>query len=1020
MRSQNPKLGYILIVSLIIVCLFCTLSLFYTVLAITASRTAHTWVMEVQAHLLAQSGLEYAVSSIKSQLLKNPYCSSNNYLFFAGEDLNRNGLLDPGEDLNHNGVLDVSTTSLAETYLPSLPILENGTEITVENRKFRVSGILSSTEKIKQVFRLKIVDASSKINISQDFSSLKYLLNNIAEVLKAKTKNSIYDDFVDFKKRNKDKLSLNDLTKFFSAEGILNPSNYFTLQSWYDTKVVIPKPLEQRPAQLKLGQKIFSKTWLFPGKLDLESRPPVNINTANFYVLTAVLSNLQGYYLKTNNETKVPPPFERSANENLLYGKDDLYVGEVSEVSLSLSKASNLAKAIIKYRNEKDGFKTWQEFYKFLLSEDSGLTPLEADLVMANCNPNTDLNKFNPGALIFKSVDKSDLTRYTTEFSLFPTGTFEIESQGLIISDGKILAEASIGVEVKLYDILRDTTQADFSKGLISQASSLDNNFYTEQNKSMEVYPEPKIYIEAANNDNDGQVLLSTLYPKLQNNHTFYASFREDFDADFAKGEKKAKKSKFDLPQKQPLFSGKLGYLYNDGVYIDPTSCLEYSADGNFPIETIDFSKPLGELYKKVNWYSPRLSDIYILYARPMRVTRGAIIFWFKPDYDLTNYQKVASLFSLIKSVSSEGNNKEKAKDDNLFTPFHYFNLFTTAQEYEPSQYRNIGKFGESYREHTGNIFFFSKGLSSWEPTLYGTTKAIHKIKKYLTGHRWIFVVLSWSSTGLKEPVKELEKINFDPSEFSLEDSDERDKNCEGKCETSTEAKKKENKVKRINIVLQRRWDFVKNVSSIFSAQTKDAVIYINGLDVSRNFSFLHLEEMPIVPVDDFVSGASFTIGSNIDKPVWNTPPMGTFSSFEILNKPLSRDEVEKRAKIGRFYNKEAYIISDLKNTLSIQDAILVNMSLYVDEKLSKTFKSKVSLLDEGNNVICEEKEVELSKSFVSFEKDCINKFQGREKLKYKIRFENNSYIYESPVLDDVSLLIFTQPFYLTYITQPQ
>jgi len=87
-------------------------------------------------------------------------------------------------------------------------------------------------------------------------------------------------------------------------------------------------------------------------------------------------------------------------------------------------------------------------------------------ILKANFNPNSDLNKFNPNATQWRLVDKSDLTRYSTEFSLQPLGALRVSSVGRVVdASGRLLARQELEAEVDGPSLLRLTSQGEFVAG---------------------------------------------------------------------------------------------------------------------------------------------------------------------------------------------------------------------------------------------------------------------------------------------------------------------------------------------------------------------------------------------------------------------------------------------------------------------------------------------------------------------------------------------------------------------------
>ncbi|HEY3324419.1 MAG TPA: hypothetical protein VGP72_28465 [Planctomycetota bacterium] len=87
--------------------------------------------------------------------------------------------------------------------------------------------------------------------------------------------------------------------------------------------------------------------------------------------------------------------------------------------------------------------------------------------------------RFIDGAYITRSfrnkstemIDKTDLNRSTTEFSFDSNGVFEITSTGQVAKASQKLAERKFQALVKVYDVWRETTQAQFVQGTISKAA---------------------------------------------------------------------------------------------------------------------------------------------------------------------------------------------------------------------------------------------------------------------------------------------------------------------------------------------------------------------------------------------------------------------------------------------------------------------------------------------------------------------------------------------------------------------
>ena len=89
--------------------------------------------------------------------------------------------------------------------------------------------------------------------------------------------------------------------------------------------------------------------------------------------------------------------------------------------------------------------------------------------------------RYRGGAYIIRSqryksdelIDKTDLNRSTTEFSFHSNGVFQLTSTGQVLrpGTGQLLAERKLKAVVKVYDVWRESTQADFVRGEFMEAA---------------------------------------------------------------------------------------------------------------------------------------------------------------------------------------------------------------------------------------------------------------------------------------------------------------------------------------------------------------------------------------------------------------------------------------------------------------------------------------------------------------------------------------------------------------------
>lgn len=119
----------------------------------------------------------------------------------------------------------------------------------------------------------------------------------------------------------------------------------------------------------------------------------------------------------------------------------------------------------------------------------SGVSPLTgfnrymADALLANFNPNSQLNDHNPDFHLFRHVDKSQLTKYSTEFSFVPTGYFHVRSLGACADDsGAQVAATEIDSVLKVFHLYRQTSQAQFMRGYEQNNPGSQYNLFYESN----------------------------------------------------------------------------------------------------------------------------------------------------------------------------------------------------------------------------------------------------------------------------------------------------------------------------------------------------------------------------------------------------------------------------------------------------------------------------------------------------------------------------------------------------------
>lgn len=304
-------------------------------------------------------------------------------------------------------------------------------------------------------YTLKITDNNARIYLNDANPHLRDMLDTVATVVTGDPTPGVGARIL----AARDKLpggfrDVSELQEELGEDLYNKLAPYLTCQAWVNTHVI---ECGWQLSSPDTGSGTLTKR--DPG-LHYQPRAPINMNLASYPVLVAVLRGV-GY-------------------------KD----GPSSTWTVDLDTAKALAKGILSYRkqfhnsggshtlvvadaDEKNnyGFTSWGEFYHWLLtttcastlSTDPTVRAIQASAVLANCNPNTDLNKLVPDLGMYRLIDKTDLTDATTEFCFNPGGVFTIESVGTVLGkDGKVVASAKVRSVVRVYERYHETSQLDF------------------------------------------------------------------------------------------------------------------------------------------------------------------------------------------------------------------------------------------------------------------------------------------------------------------------------------------------------------------------------------------------------------------------------------------------------------------------------------------------------------------------------------------------------------------------------
>ncbi|MFC1588047.1 hypothetical protein ACFL54_07045 [Planctomycetota bacterium] len=312
-----------------------------------------------------------------------------------------------------------------------------------------------------------------------------------------------------------------------------------TVHTWVDQKTLKPtfqlKITDWEDNEVVDDPRIYKLRFMQTRNYELEPRAPVNVNTASLALLTALIAPLQGWYLAegppntfTNSHYGRWNVGRMPNNQRIQYDSNDEDYNIIGTATTSIpfenDQIVSIATAIYDRIRGIDSngdaypaagsnpnpFETWDEFRYFINEElDTDIfIPLNEfnlpsftstdqqwwldyhaqahkDLLIANFNPNSRLNDFNPNQTTRNMIDKGHLISWTTEFCFEPTGYFDIESYGYLIdNNNQTRATNSIAATVKCFEFYRLTTQADFLEDIADVSVDI-GDFITEADNSV-------------------------------------------------------------------------------------------------------------------------------------------------------------------------------------------------------------------------------------------------------------------------------------------------------------------------------------------------------------------------------------------------------------------------------------------------------------------------------------------------------------------------------------------------------
>ncbi len=486
MRSSR---GIALLVVLGILGVLAVLATAFMTLARMERRASHRRTHATRAFLLARSGLEDVLARLASG--QDPDRSPGRW---GASDADADGVLNVVERAQHVGAVptpeeDLEACRIRDALRPTWAVLEaSGSAVLegVDGRRRGASGRMASGSYSVRVSReegLYVNGGDPTAGPAVGYNAvLGRILGTLAEGLRRELGRPVLQDDGLALLLRRPASGWRDLDHVAEVLGWSRAKveafrPYLAFRAWTDKRVIVPNASPAPGMDVHNWGSIKLQRPASPSgsrEPDFEriggrvvGRAPVSLPWAARHkpVLVALIAGLSGVYLDESY----------AAAELDVDGGDADSVGLLRRTLIfngwsSTDNCHRAASAIA--ATWCSGDPTWQDFEAFCdtLPFGAAVTGTTAerqalrDIVKANFNPNSDLNKFNPDRSHWRSVDKADLQSYSTEFCPGPSPRgCEVESSGRVTGPGgELLAQRTLKAVLDPPGILRLSTQREF------------------------------------------------------------------------------------------------------------------------------------------------------------------------------------------------------------------------------------------------------------------------------------------------------------------------------------------------------------------------------------------------------------------------------------------------------------------------------------------------------------------------------------------------------------------------------